>query len=152
MTEREMARRKAAARKERKARARKQRNRRVLMTVALMLVVCVASIGGTIAWLTDSTPAVTNTFSSSDINIWMTETVKKADGTSEVQNTQGGKTIDNTGFQMIPGTYENKDPHVVIGAGSEDSWVFVKVTESISGWPVLPSAPRPVLLMIMASG
>lgn len=123
MTEREMKQRKAAARK---ARQRKARNRRVLTTVALMLVVCIASIGGTIAWLQDTTTPVVNTFSTSDINIWMTETVN-----GETKKTTATEGIDNDFFKMVPGTSEPKDPRVVIGAGSEDSWVFLKVTETI---------------------
>jgi len=132
MTEREMARRKAAARKERKARARKQRNRRVLMTVALMLVVCVASIGGTIAWLTDKTESVTNTFSPSNIDIWMTETVKNADGTSTVQSTQNGQSITNPGLQIVPGLDIPKDPKVS-ATGDVPYYVFVQVTAT--HWP-----------------
>ena len=95
MTEREMARKKAAARKERE---RKARNRRVVTTVALMLVVCIVSIGGTIAWLTDTTEPVTNTFSSSGIDVSLVETTPSAD--------------DRTKIQIVPGVDISKDPKV----------------------------------------
>ena len=102
-----------------------QTRRNVLLVVALMLVVCVASIGGTIAWLTDKTEAVTNTFSPSNIDIWMTETV---DG--ELKDTKNGQSIANNTFKMVPGTVLNKDPKVVIEKGSEPCFVFLKVSES----------------------
>lgn len=125
MTEREIAHKKAAARKTRMERERKARNRRMLTTVALMLVVCIASIGGTIAWLTDKTEAVTNTFSPSNIDIWMTETVE-----GQTQTTQNDQVITNDTYKMVPGTELDKDPKVFVAAASEDCWVFIEVAES----------------------
>ena len=107
MTEREMKQRKAAARK---ARQRKARNRRVLTTVALMLVVCIASIGGTIAWLTDTTSEVVNTFSPSNIGLMLEE---------ENSDT----------FKIIPGTSVAKDPKVTI-TNDVPAYLFVQVDES----------------------
>lgn len=48
--------------------------RRMLFTLALVLVVAVASVGGTIAWLKVETTPVVNTFTVGDINITLTET------------------------------------------------------------------------------
>ena len=96
MTEREMMRKRAAARKERE---RKARNRRVVLTVALMLVVCIASVGGTIAWLTDQSGSVVNTFSPSDINISLTE-----EGVTLDADENGSKSV-----KMVPGTAANID-------------------------------------------
>lgn len=106
MTEREMARKKAA----RKARARKARNRRVALTICLMLVVCVVSVGGTLAWLTDTTGEVKNTFYPSNITLDLDES-------------------DNLDFKMIPGKVITKDPEVTINT-DVDSWLFVEITES----------------------
>lgn len=118
MTEREMARKKAAARK---ARARKARSRRVLTTVALMLVVCVASIGGTIAWLQAKSDTVVNTFTHSDINIKLEET----DATDENQDGNWEKS-----FKMVPGGTITKDPKVTVLEGSENCYLFVKLVKS----------------------
>lgn len=100
---------------QRRARQRKQRNRRIAMTVALVLVVALASIGGTIAWLTDSTTPVTNTFTASDIDITLTET---------------GATNNAKSFKMVPGYTIDKDPTVTVTAGSEKCYVFVKIDKS----------------------
>ena len=110
----DMKNRKVSASK-RRARQRKQRNRRIAMTLCLMLVVCVASIGGTLAWLTSTTAPVVNTFTPSDINITLTET---------------GATNNAKSFKMVPGYTIDKDPTVTVKAGSEKCYVFVKVDES----------------------
>lgn len=134
MTEREMKQRRAAARK---ARARKARNRRVVMTVALMLVVCIASVGGTIAWLQDTSAPVVNTFSPSSIGIDLTETVPA-----------------NRTAKMVPGINIAKDPTVKIDANSEACWVFVKIEETenfrnfmsyevADGWTALDATNHP---------
>ena len=120
MTEREIARKKEAARRARRERERKARNRRVVLTVCLMLAVCVASIGGTIAWLQDTSGAVVNTFSPSDINISLTE-----EGVVLDNDGDGAKTV-----KMVPGDVIDKQVEVEVTAGSEPCWVFVKVAES----------------------
>lgn len=95
---------------QRRARQRKLRNRRIAMTVALVLVVALVSIGGTIAWLTDTTSPVENTFTVGDINITLTETSKD--------------------YKMVPGNTIAKDPKVTVTANSEACYLFVKIEES----------------------
>ena len=84
------------------------------------------------AWLTDQTPSVTNTFTTSDINIELKET--------------------KNNFQMIPGCTIAKDPKVTVKAGSEACYLFVKLEKSTDfdtfmtyemadGWEALPEAP-----------
>lgn len=109
MTEREIARKKAAARRARRERERKARNRRVVLTVCLMLAVCVASIGGTVAWLTATTDPVTNTFSPSNIGLTLAESP-------------------DLEFKMIPGNEYKKDPVVTI-TNDVEAWLFVEVDE-----------------------
>lgn len=82
-------------------------------TVALLLA-CVmvlgVAIGGSLAWLTDTSGTVTNTFTDSDINIALAETTEN--------------------YKMIPGWTIAKDPKVTIEAGSEACYVFVKIEKS----------------------
>lgn len=117
---------------QRRARQRKQRNRRIAMTVALVLVVALASIGGTIAWLTATTASVTNTFTVGNIDITLDETT--------------------TDYKMVPGNTIAKDPKVTVKAGSEACWLFVKIEESANldnyisydvaeGWTKLNTTP-----------
>lgn len=79
-----------------------------LAAVALALG-CV--IGGTMAWLTDKTGAVTNTFTTSDIGVTLTES-------------------EDLDLKMIPGHTISKDPKVTVTAGSEKCYLFVKVEKS----------------------
>lgn len=82
----------------------------VALVLALALVV-VCIVGGTLAWLTDKTDPVVNTFTTSDISITLTES-------------------DNLNLQMIPGYTITKDPKVTVKAGSEKCYLFVKLEKS----------------------
>ena len=100
------------------------------LALVLALTLLVAGVvGGTLAWLTDQTAEVKNTFTVGDINIGLTET-----------------TAD---YKMIPGNTIAKDPTVTVKANSEACWLFVKVTKSenldtfityaiAEGWTALP--------------
>ena len=103
-------------------------------TLALFLaltLVLVGVIGGTVAWLTDTTDAVVNTFTDSDIDITLAETEKD--------------------FKMVPGYTISKDPKVTVEEGSEKCYLFVKLEESTNfdnfltyeiadGWTALTEA------------
>lgn len=80
-----------------------------LSALAVILVLCCA-VGGTLAWLTQKTDAVVNTFTVGDINITLTETERE--------------------YKMVPGNTIDKDPIVTVQAGSEACWLFVKVEKS----------------------
>lgn len=108
----------ASRKAQRAARARKQRNRRIALTLCLLLVVCAASIGGTLAWLVDKTDSVTNTFTTAGINISLTETFN-TDTNNDGKN-------DAWTAQMIPGYSYTKDPKVTVSANSVDCYLFVK--------------------------
>lgn len=81
------------------------------LALVLALTLLVAGVvGGTLAWLTDQTAEVKNTFTVGDINIDLTET--------------------NRDYKMVPGNKLDKDPTVTVKANSEACWLFVQVTES----------------------
>lgn len=81
----------------------------LIVALAVMLVVGCA-VGGTLAWLTDTTGPVVNTFTVGNIDIELAEQANN--------------------FKMVPGATIDKDPKVTVKAGSEACWLFVKVTES----------------------
>ena len=80
------------------------------LTLAVMLVIGCA-VGGTLAWLTDKTDAVQNTFTTSDVDIKLEETTGDS-------------------YKMVPGNTITKDPKVTVVAGSEKAYVFVKLEKS----------------------
>ena len=81
------------------------------LAVAMVLVTLIGcAIGGTLAWLTDETQEIVNTFTVGNIDIDLTET--------------------KTNFKMVPGDTIDKDPVVTVKGGSEACWLFVKVEEA----------------------
>lgn len=103
--------------------------KKILALVLALTLLVAGVVGGTLAWLTDRTAEVKNTFTVGDINIDLTET--------------------NRDYKMVPGNKLDKDPTVTVKANSEACWLFVKVTESTDlkdfityaiaeGWTALP--------------
>lgn len=93
-------------------RRRRRRNTLKPMLIAMAVVLLLGCVtGGTLAWLTSTTDPVTNTFTTSDINITLAES-------------------ENLDLKMIPGWTITKDPKVTVVEGSEDCWLFVKVEKS----------------------
>ena len=93
----------------------KSRGSKALVLVLAMVLLMGAAIGGTIAWLTDRTAPVVNTFPVGNIDIELDE---------------GGAVDNKQSFKMIPGYTIAKKPYVTVKGGSEACWVFVKVDES----------------------
>ena len=82
-------------------------------TLALLLIAVLligGAAGGTLAYLTDQTGPVVNTFTVGNVNITLEETT--------------------TDFKMVPGTEIAKDPIVTVLKGSVACYLFVRVEES----------------------
>lgn len=92
----------------------------VTMLLALVLVAGCA-IGGTLAWLVDSTDKVENVFTTANIDVTLTETFNT--------DTNKDGTNDKWQAQMIPGYSYTKDPKVEVSADSVDCYLFVKFEE-----------------------
>lgn len=92
----------------------------LLLTLALVVTLS-GAIGGTLAWLVDSTAPITNTFTVGDISITLTETDTNADGDSD-PNTNS--------YEITPGSTIAKDPLVTVKNGSKDCYVYVRLEES----------------------
>lgn len=82
----------------------------IAVVLALVLVICCA-VGGVLAWLTDTTAPIKNTFTVGNVKIDLAES-------------------NNLNLKMIPGKDIEKDPKVTVEAGSEACWLFVKVEKS----------------------
>ncbi len=93
-------------------------NKKIIALMMALVLILGAAIGGTLAWLTAKTDPVTNTFTTSDIEITLDETKPE------------GKTA-----QIIPGYTIDKDPLITVLADSEKCYLFVKVAEG--NWPAI---------------
>lgn len=109
-----------------KAKTRAQRRRvamlrKVLLTLTLVMVVAMVTVGGTIAWLADKTDDIVNTFTVGDIEITLEEDEGEVD--------EDGNHV----FHIVPGVDIPKDPTVTVTDESESCWLFVTVKEE--NWP-----------------
>ena len=79
------------------------------LVLALTLLV-ISAVAGTLAWLTAKSDTVVNTFTTSGIDVELTES--------------------NEEYKMIPGYSIHKDPKATVLAGSEECYLFVKLVKS----------------------
>lgn len=92
--------------------------RKILAMVMALALTAALAVGGTLAYLTNSTKAITNTFTVGNVKASLTET-----GASQV-----GDGLANS-YKMVPGNTIAKNPTAGIVANSEACWLFVKIEE-----------------------
>lgn len=95
---------------------------------ALLLALCavllvVSTVFITMAYLTSTTDVVKNTFTIGEVEITLDEA--EVDEYGENPN---GRTDEGNEYKLVPGHTYIKDPTVTVNAGSEDCYVFAKVT------------------------
>lgn len=90
-----------------------KKNKKLLVLVALFLAVF--AVGGTLAYLTDTTDPVTNTFTFGKVDITLTEPTWDTTGKTAAAD-------------MAPGVEVDKDPTVKVETNSKNAFVFAKVT------------------------
>lgn len=91
--------------------------KKTLALVLALTLIVVGVVSGTLAWLTAESDTVVNTFTTSDIKV-------------ELKETKGTVSGDNREFKMVPGYTIDKDPKATVLAGSEECFLFVKLTKS----------------------
>lgn len=96
--------------------SKRSRSSKSLVLVLALVTLITATVGGTLAWLYDTTEKVENTFTVGDITIHLTE--------SETDN--NGK----RSYFFVPGEILDKDPTVTVDYGSEDCYLFIKIKET----------------------
>lgn len=101
--------------------------KKVFMTVLCAAALVVASVLGTMAFLT-SKDKVNNTFTVGNVAITLDE-AKVTDAGNPVEGTDRVKA---NIYKLIPGHEYTKDPTVHVTANSEDSWVFIKVEDGLA--------------------
>ena len=90
-----------------------KKNKKLFVLVALFLAVF--AVGGTLAYLTDTTETATNTFTFGKVDITLTEPTWTSTGQTAAAD-------------MVPGQQVDKDPTVALTSVSKDAFIFVKVT------------------------
>lgn len=114
----------------------KTKSKALLLTLCAVLLVA-ASVLGTMAYLTSSAE-VKNTFTIGKVEIKLDEAKVNADGIP----VEGAARVTANSYKLMPGTTYTKDPTVTVKAGSEESYVRMKVTfnNAAALMEMLPSA------------
>lgn len=97
--------------------------RKAILLVLCVICLVVASVMGTLAYLTDN-DAVTNTFTVGKVGLSLDET--------DTDNSSTEPRDKANVYHLLPGHTYDKDPIVHIDSDSEDCWVFVKVENGIN--------------------
>ncbi len=113
------------------------KKRKIMMSVLSAALVGVVAIGGTLAYLSDKSNTVTNTFNvgsgyeeddDDHIGLWLDETAKPKDGGNPVDPSKTDRTEDGVVYdEMLPGSIVAKDPTFHLTDGSVNSYVFAFV-------------------------
>lgn len=104
------------------------KNKKIVLSVVSGLLVAAVAVGGTLAYLTDTTNTVTNTFNvgsgyepeGDHVGLWLDEIdYKNQEARTETGNDYG---------ELYPASIVPKDPTFHLTTGSTDSYVFAQVT------------------------
>ena len=101
--------------------------KKIVMGGVAALALVTASVMGTMAYFTNKTEQVNNTFTVGNVSIKLDEAPVDING----KETTGDRRTSNT-YKLYPGSEYDKDPTITV-TGSEDSYLFVKVANGISG-------------------
>ena len=93
---------------------------KLLTMLGAVALIGAIGVGSTLAYLSDTTDVVENTFTVGKVEISLDET--------DNDNPSGDRVTENEYTNMIPGTTYTKDPTVHVTNDSEDCYVFVKIT------------------------
>lgn len=106
--------------------------KKIMMSVLSASLVGVVAVGGTLAYLSDKSNTVTNTFNvgtgyTTDENkhtgLWLDEVLWENNQASATSRTESA----NTYADLMPGSIVTKDPTFHLTAGSTDSYVFAEI-------------------------
>ena len=108
----------------RRDRANRSRTQIITIVVCLMLAMAIA-IGGTVAWVIDTTTQVTDTFTYGLVDIELTE----GKGNALWTKAANGQIADDTTLKLLPGETYTFNPYVKVVSKSESAYVFVSVID-----------------------
>lgn len=105
--------------------AKKNSGKKIFAMILAAVLLIGVGVGGTLAWLSAQTDAVTNTFTVGDVTLTLKESpiIVNADGS--VTYGTPAKSITND-YPALPGAVYQKDPVVTVDADSEKCYLFVK--------------------------
>lgn len=132
--------------------------KKTLLAAACACALVVGSVAGTVAYLT-SQDSVTNTFTVGNVAITLDEAKvndmgQKLNQSNAVAsgNDELAARVDANSYKLLPGHEYVKDPIVHFAAGSEASWLFVKVENGISSYESTATGYSSIAAQITING
>ena len=99
---------------------------KILILVVSAALLVTASVLGTLAYLTNTTEKVTNTFTIGNVKISLDETDVDLNGVKE-----GDTRVTGNEYKLIPSREYIKDPIIHVEEGSEACWVFIALKNGL---------------------
>lgn len=107
-----------------------QNQKKNILSLSLIVALLAVIVGGTYAYFTDTTDPVTNTFTVGNVQISLDEAqVERVDNKFNSLEERTDKGVEYE--KIYPGAVLPKDPTVTFVEGSEDSYVFMKLTNGV---------------------
>ena len=103
------------------------KKKKLITMLTTLVLVAVVGVGATLAYFTDTTQALTNTFTvGNNVSLELRETDIEDEDNYKFANNE------NTGEQkyenMLPGVFQTKDPHIVVGDETSDCYLFIQLS------------------------
>lgn len=115
--------------------AKKNSSKKIAAMVLAAVLLIGVGVGGTLAWLMDTTSTVSNTFTVGKIEITLDEARVNQDGNflnasgERVGTLAEAERVTSNQYQAIPGKTYSKDPTLTVKKGNEKCYLFVKFEE-----------------------
>lgn len=106
---------------------------KILLGVSGAVLLVAGSVAGTLAFLTDD-DTVTNTFTIGKVDISLTETAIKPDGTPD----EGAERVKKNEYRLVPGVTYTKDPILAIEPDSESA--YIRMIVRVQNWSAAEAA------------
>ena len=116
------------------------KNKKLLTTLGAVALLGAIGVGSTLAYLSDTTGTVTNTFTVGNVTFddddpttksgLRESKVERKDGVYVDADGAGWTVIKNDYTNLVAGEVVYKDPTVVMDDKSEDAWVFAQITNT----------------------
>lgn len=100
--------------------------KRTFALILALVLVFGAAVGGTIAYLTDKTDEVKNTFTVGKVDIDLDEAK-----VTQMGEKDGDTRVKANTYKLIPGHTYVKDPTITVADDSEDCYLFVKIDNQL---------------------
>lgn len=105
---------------------------KALLSLTCAVILVLATVCATVAFLTSTTGTVVNTFTVGNVKITMDEIAVDVYGEVTTNADQVTARVNENAYKLIPGHEYTKDPTIHVDEASENCYLFVRVTNAIA--------------------